>query len=218
MGFVGAWVAAQVVQSVIVTVLHGPDAATDASFPILAAGLVGAWASYIAGMWLISERAGSGSFTADYGFSFRLVDVLGLGIGALVQLVLLRVVYLPLEAIWPDTFTRDRLEERAQDLADRAGGTSTLLLVLVVAVGAPLVEELFFRGLLQRPLAARFSEGPVMIMVAAMFALVHFQPVEYPGLFAFGLVVGVAALRTRRLGMSIAIHAGFNATGLLLIL
>jgi membrane protease YdiL (CAAX protease family) len=33
-------------------------------------------------------------------------------------------------------------------------------------------------------------------------------------LFAFGLVLGVCALRTRRLGMAIAAHVGFNAAGL----
>ena len=59
-------------------------------------------------------------------------DVLaGLAVGAGSQLVLIRVVYLPLEALWPGTFTEDRLTENAQDLVDRAGGASTLLLFAV---------------------------------------------------------------------------------------
>jgi len=45
---------------------------------------------------------------------------------------------------------------------------------------------------------------------------VHFRPVEYPGLFVFGLVLGLVALRTGRLGMAITTHVGFNLTGLLL--
>jgi membrane protease YdiL (CAAX protease family) len=36
-------------------------------------------------------------------------------------------------------------------------------------------------------------------------------------LFAFGLVVGICFMRTGRLGMSILVHVGFNATGLLLV-
>lgn len=216
-GFLGAWVLAQLVSSVIVVALDGSAASTDSSFSVVAAGLAGAWTSYLVVMWIVSDRAGSGSFVRDYGLSFRPVDVLGLGVGAIAQLVLLRVIYLPLEAVWPDTFTQDRLEENAQDLVDRAGGASTLLLVGVVVLGAPIVEELFYRGLLQRPLAARFSEGPVVVGVAMIFALVHFRPVEFPGLFAFGLVLGFAALRTGRLGMSITIHVGFNATALLLV-
>ena len=48
------------------------------------------------------------------------IDVIGFGIGVLSQLVLVRVVYLPLEAFWPDTFTEDRLQENARSLVDRA--------------------------------------------------------------------------------------------------
>jgi len=53
-------------------------------------------------------------------------------------------------------------------------------------------------------------------VVAAWFAIIHFRPVEYPGLFTFGLVTGACLLLTDRLGMSWATHIAFNATGLLL--
>jgi hypothetical protein len=35
------------------------------------------------------------------------------------------------------------------------------------------------------------------------------------GLFVIGLVLGVCALVTRRLGMSVVAHCAFNATGLI---
>ncbi len=54
--------------------------------------------------------------------------------------------------------------------------------------------------------------------VAALFAVIHFRPIEFPGLFMFGLIVGVAAKLTGRLGMSIMAHIGFNFTGLMLVL
>jgi membrane protease YdiL (CAAX protease family) len=216
--FVGAWVVAQLVSSAILLALGDGETSTEVSFGLLAVALCGAWASYLVGMWITSQRAGSGSMVADYGIWFRWIDVAGLAVGAVAQLVLIRVVYLPLEAIWPDTFTEDRLTENAQDLVDRAGGASTLVLFAVVVIGAPVVEELFYRGLLQRSLAARFNEGVVVVAVAAVFAAVHFRPVEFPGLFVFGLLLGWAALRARRLGPAITIHVGFNLTGLLLVL
>jgi len=216
--FVGAWIAAQLVSSIVLTVLDGgADDTATTSIGVLAAALAAGWTCYLAGMWLASDRAGSGHPVDDYGITFAPVDVIGLGIGALSQLVVVRVVYLPLEAIWPDTFTDDRLQENARELIDRAGGASTVLLFLIIVLGAPVVEELFYRGLLQRSLAGRFSEGLVVVGVAAVFAVVHFRPVEYPGLFAFGLVLGVVALRTGRLGMAITTHVGFNMTGLLLV-
>ena len=213
--FLGAWLVAQLVASAIVVALHGSDRSVDPSFAITAAGLVGAWTTYLVAMWIASDRAGSRSFVADYGFWFRWVDVLGLGVGVLGNLVLIRVVYLPLEAVWPDTFNDDRLNENARELVDRASGSSTLLLIAFVVVGAPIMEELFYRGLLQRSLASRFNEGAVLVAVALVFAVFHFRPIEIPGLFAIGLVFGFAALRTGRLGTAIMIHAGFNATGLL---
>ncbi len=216
--FLGAWVIAQVVSSLILLALGNGEESTEVSFGVLTVALSGAWASYLIGMWIASERAGSGSFIADYGVWFRWIDLAGLAIGAGSQLVVIRLLYLGLEGLWPDTFTEDRLTENAQDLVDRAGGASTLLLVAVVVIGAPVVEELFYRGLLQRSLASRFNEGAVLVAVAAVFAVAHFRPIEIPGLFVFGLILGWAALRTRRLGPAITIHIGFNLTGLLLVL
>jgi membrane protease YdiL (CAAX protease family) len=213
--FVVAWLLGQVVASVVLLALHGEGPATEASVGVLAAVLASAWTCWVVSMWWTSQRHGAADFAADYGVRFRAVDVVGLGIGAVCNLVLIRLVYLPLEAIWPDTFNEDRLNENAEDLVELAGGGSTVLLFVMVAVGAPFAEEFFYRGLLQRSLVARFNETAVVVAVAALFAVVHFRPVEYVGLFAIGLVFGVAALRTGRLGLAVMIHVGFNATGLL---
>ncbi len=167
-------------------------------------------------MWAASRRSGSDDMVEDYAIRFRAVDVIGLPIGVLAQLVLIPLVYLPLRGIWPDTFSDDRLSETAEDLVDRATGGAMVLLVLMVCVGAPVVEELVYRGLLQRSFAARFSHVLAWLAASAWFAVIHFRPVEYPGLFAFGLVAGACLLVTGRLGMSIATHVAFNVTGLLL--
>jgi uncharacterized protein len=71
--------------------------------------------------------------------------------------------------------------------------------------------------LLQGAMTRRLNHVVAVVLVSAWFALIHFRPVEYPGLFAVGLVFGVCALVTRRLGMSIVAHMAFNATGLLLV-
>jgi membrane protease YdiL (CAAX protease family) len=214
--FVGAWLVAQIVSTIVLALFGNGDSVSDTPIGVLAVALIAGWTAMLAGMWVASDRAGSGHPVDDYGISFTPIDILGLGIGVLSQLVLVKVVYVPLEFFWSDTFTDDRLQQNAKELIDRAGGATTLLLFLVVALGAPVVEELFYRGLLQRPLAARFNDGLVVIGVALVFALVHFRPIEYPGLFAFGLVLGITAIRTDRLGMPILTHIGFNVTGLLL--
>jgi hypothetical protein len=93
-----------------------------------------------------------------------------------------------------------------------------VLLVLMVCVCAPIVEELVYRGLLQGSFSARFNQVPAWLAASAIFALIHFRPVEYPGLFVIGLVCGYCAMSTGRLGMAVACHVGFNVSGLLLAL
>jgi membrane protease YdiL (CAAX protease family) len=213
--WVTAWFAGQVLFQVVVAA----TGADDDPLPIgtLAIGVMATWCAYLAGLWWASDRAGTGDVRTDYALSFRPVDLLGIPLGVLTQLVLVPVVYVPIRAIWPDTFTDDRLQENAKDLVDRAGGASTVALVLVIVVGAPVVEELVYRGLLQNAFATRVDELLAALGAAAWFALIHFRPIEYPGLFVAGLVFGACLVWTRRLGMSILAHAAFNATGLLTV-
>ena len=214
--FAGAWLVGVFAASIVTAVLHSdPDA--DVPIGVLAASLVVLWSCYLVGMWLASRRAGTGRPAADYGIRFAPVDVAGVAIGAASQLVLVPVVYAPLRAIWPDTFSDERLEETARDLVDRADGGLLVVLFLLVVAGAPIVEELFYRGLLQRSLLGAFRPRLVIPGVAAVFALVHFRPLEFPGLFAFGLVLGVCQWTTGRLGLPIVAHVAFNATGLVLV-
>jgi uncharacterized protein len=128
------------------------------------------------------------------------------------------LLYLPLREIWPDTFSDERIEERAQDLADRAGGWATVLLVVVVVIGAPVVEELVYRGLLQRSLSTVVGAGFGLVAASTFFSLIHFSPVEYPGLFVAGLVFGGCVVLTGRIGPAIVTHAAFNAAGLFVVL
>ncbi|MCU1503569.1 MAG: hypothetical protein JWM12_2923 [Ilumatobacteraceae bacterium] len=180
-------------------------------------GAVVLWMPMLAGLWYLSQRLGVGSFAADYGCSWQPVDLVGLPIGVLSQLVLLRLAYWPLEQWWPQTFGREKVEQSARDLSGAAHGGWLVLLIIVVVVGAPIVEELMYRGLLQGAFTRRLNEVVGVVVVAAWFAIIHFRPVEYPGLFLFGLVLGICAQRTGRLGMGIMAHMAFNVTGLILV-
>ena len=215
--FFAAWFVAQIL-SVIVLSVFGETGGADTPIGVLAVVLPVVWFAYLAVMWFVSERAGTADPVDDFGIRVLPVDLVGLGIGVLAQLVVVRLVYLPLEAMWPATFTDDELQRNAEDLVERAAGLTTVVLFVLVVFGAPIVEELFYRGLLQRSLLARFNDAVVVVGVAALFAVIHFRPIEFPGLFMFGLIVGVAAKLTGRLGMSIMAHIGFNFTGLMLVL
>ena len=148
---------------------------------------------------------------------FRVGDLWAIVAGVVTQTLLIPAVYFPLRAVWPDTFSPDRLSDTARDLVDAADGAGIVLLVLVVAVGAPIVEEIVYRGLLQRSLAARVGGPSAILIVSALFALIHLRWVELPGLFVAGLLFGLCLHRTGRLGTAILAHAAFNLTGLIAV-
>lgn len=213
--FLGGWLTGSLLGGLALTAIAGDDGVDEAPIGALAVSLLVLWGFELAACALASQRDGTGDFAADLGLTARPIDLIGLPIGAVAQLALIPAVYAPLRAIWPDTFTTEALEENARDLVDRADGGLIVLLFVLVVIGAPLVEEILYRGLLQRPALDRFPRWAVVIGVAAIFAVIHFRPVEYPGLFAAGLVFGVCAAVTGRLGMAITAHVGFNAVGVL---
>ncbi len=169
------------------------------------------------GMPLLSTwRRGNGP-VRDLGLRSTLRDApIGLAIGVLCQFVLVPLVTLPVFLL--TDVDQDELEAPARELTDKATGLGVLVLVLVVVVGAPIAEEVFYRGLLQRTMARRLPTWPTLIITALLFGASHFQALQFPALAAFGLVLGVIAHRTGRLGMNIWAHVGFNATTVVILL
>ena len=229
--WVATWLVGTFAGTIVLSIAFAPTRPDGALGPgdvlappigVVAASLLAMWTAYLVGMRLASERLGSGDPSIDFRLSVAPVDLLGIPIGIASQLGLVWLVYLPLRALWPDTFAEERLDDTARDLVDRADGGLLVLLVVLVAIGAPVVEELFYRGFLQRPAldAARTDarRWAVVVGVAVVFAAIHLRPVEFPGLLAFGLVLGIGAWKTGRIGLAVLAHVAFNATGLVSVL
>lgn len=94
----------------------------------------------------------------------------------------MNVVNWPLNKWFPDTFNPQRIETRARDMVDAAQGAWFIVLFIVVVIGAPLVEELVYRGFIQGGLQARLGSTWALIITAAWFTVVHLEPIEFPGL------------------------------------
>ncbi|MFM9226552.1 MAG: lysostaphin resistance A-like protein [Actinomycetota bacterium] len=175
------------------------------------------WAfQLVAVAWWAGSSVGTDLVRAT-GLAVRPRDAWWLLVGAACQFILMPIVNWPLQRLFPEQFSVEKVSERAETLADSAAGLWVVALVLVVVAGAPLVEEIVYRGMIQTGFVA--SWGPVagVVVTSAMFAGIHLSWPEFPALFAFALVLGVGRHRAGRLGPAIMAHVGFNACGLLAV-
>ena len=204
------------VSSVVYSVV-GSDAFDDLELWATALLQVPLWLALVGVPVVATRLKGRRSLSRDFGLTMRWSDIpLGLGLGLGLQIALgivLQLVY-PLFGI-----DLDRVGDSAQDLADRAtSGVGVVLVLLIAAVGAPIVEELFYRGLFLRSVQRRFGDGAAVVVPAVVFGFLHFQLFDLLALVLFGIAVGVLVLRQGRLGMAIWTHVAFNLTALLSLL
>jgi membrane protease YdiL (CAAX protease family) len=147
---------------------------------------------------------------ADLGLRMKAIDVpVGLAVGLASQLVMVPVLYW---VVFKVIGVQD-VSAAARELTDRATDPISIVLVfLIVGVGAPLAEEIYFRGMAQRIFGRRVRARWAILAAAAFFAASHLQPLQFPALLVFGVILGVMAWRTGRLGPAIWAHVGFNLT------
>ncbi|MGB9739484.1 MAG: CPBP family intramembrane metalloprotease [Chloroflexus aggregans] len=91
------------------------------------------------------------------------------------------------------------------------------LFTLWILVGGivPVVEELFFRGVLHHLLRRYFNGIVTIILGAAIFAVVHFIPQLIPGLFIAGLCLGYLREQSGSIWPGVIFHMLQNTFALL---
>jgi membrane protease YdiL (CAAX protease family) len=217
----GMWVLVYVgasFASLVVLAVSGQESGQDIPMWVLAMNVVAMWSVYLYFLPRFLPFTDT-PIRQDFLSWFSVRDVLwGIPLGVGSQLILMNLVNWPLAQLFPEQFSPERISERAEDIASMAPGWWAVLLVLVVVVGAPVVEEIVYRGSLQTRLMQGFGISVGIFLTALLFALIHLAPVEIPGLFVFALVLGIARHKTGTLGLPIVTHLAFNATGLSLVL
>jgi hypothetical protein len=176
--------------------------------------------------WLaaVARRKGVGSLRADFGFTFLpeeggvaadvgwVVAGIGLQLASLLPISLLVSIH------------GEDAKQDVVNIADRAHGIQVPLIILAVAVLAPVTEELLFRGALLRSLQRRMTPDWAVFVSALVFGLVHLvgdpsigSLIAFPAIMLLGLVSGYQAVRTGNLSRSIMLHIGFNALSAVLL-
>ena len=98
------------------------------------------------------------------------------------------------------------------------GGVGAIWTWLAIAVVSGTLEEVLFRGILQRHLEAVFGSWIALAITSALFGLGHIFNPDASLFAAFaiaveaGILLGAAYMLTRRLWLAIGIHAAWNFT------
>ncbi len=91
-----------------------------------------------------------------------------------------------------------------------------IVLFLLVALAAPIIEELFFRGVLYSALKTRFSTVACILLSGACFAVVHPMGDWLP-IFGLGCLLGTVREVRQSIVPGIAVHFCQNAMAFLLM-
>ena len=213
------WLMAAVPPAIVAILVSGEDAeATLTSIPFLFATLLVQAIVTILTAVMLARAAGS-RFGPSIGFRFEISDLVGILLGVALQIGV-ALILAPI-ALLTDA---EEADQAVGDLIGTGEGTTEItLIVLSVAVLAPLVEEILFRGVLVQWLLSKVSKVWVILISGVAFGLAHFLPepsawLPSIGLVLVGIVLGWLAVRQQRIGMAVTTHAGVNLLAVLLIL
>ena len=190
--------------------LDAPLAAT-----IIVGGLLG-WVGLAGWPIIATIRRGNGP-RIDLGLRLTWGDVragvwgglIALAVAAVIAAILMRVV---------GTFDSAAGAAAARLLED-GDRWAILVFSLMILVGAPIVEELAFRGLAYGAVRKRgLGTGWAIVISAVLFSLMHVEPTRIPLLLGIGLVLGWVRARTGSTGAAMVAHAVVNAPGALFLM
>jgi membrane protease YdiL (CAAX protease family) len=188
---------------------------------LLVLGLAGQYLGHLGVLWLL----GRGKSNPDLGFSIEAGDLRYLGLGLLLQLVLL-VLFLPLtNYFFPEG---ESVQQVGSALAGLESTAARVAAVLVAVLLAPVTEELAFRGVLLKAMGTR-ARSTIIVVTALVFAAFHVlgldparlleaSAVVLPQLFIVGAALAWVTLRSNRLGPAIFMHSGFNLLAAIVLL
>jgi membrane protease YdiL (CAAX protease family) len=172
---------------------------------------IGLWTGLLGACIVAVRTHGTGSLK-DLGLRVRWIDLpLGVGFG-FAALIGAGIIARFLQDIG--------VQPHRSSLVDplRRSPLTVVVIVFIAVIGAPFVEELFFRGLVMSGLVSRWGAAIGIISQAVLFGVVHLGPTDARGnlgvfllIAPLGAMLGVLRYGYKRLGPGMFTHAFYNA-------
>lgn len=172
------------------------------------------------GLWpvIVARWKGAG-VRRDFGWRFTWIDLAyGLGIGGLLLFLAAGLSYGVSALVGLDPGAEE--STNTEIILDAGDGAALVIIAIAAVVLAPIVEELFFRGLCLRAIERRFGTVTGVLASSVLFTLPHFTNPSLAGttvlfsvIFSIGVVLAILVVKTGRLGAAVIAHAVFNSIG-----
>ena len=195
-----ATVATSVVMAIVAAVSGGAESLAErmSSGPMSALSYALSMALTIVGVLIYRKlRRGKGKMfrLSMRGFNPMLI------LWGFVLVLITGIVIEPVLNLFPESFL-----ELLNNMGANGGWS-----VLMLAILAPVLEEILFRGILLEAVREKYSSGRAIVVSALMFGVIHIIPQQVVNAFVIGLILGFIYVRTDSLWPVIIIHALNNA-------
>jgi membrane protease YdiL (CAAX protease family) len=168
-----------------------------------------------------SRRNGTHSLARDYGLSWPTwgdvrTGIVGGVVGRVPPTLVLVVIVLANRG-----FNAPSSAGRQINGFTPEGTAGWVVVTLIAVVGAPIIEELFFRGLVQGAFTRRIGAVPAIFVTALIFSAAHLLnegPFAPYVLFPAAVVLGYLRYRYGRLAPGMVAHGVFNGLAFALFL
>jgi len=158
------------------------------------------------------------------GFEVRPMDGLFIFVGAAISLLLGYILSPLAEIVGAD----DDPQALTELLSEVSLGIPITVAFFSVVVFVPMVEELLFRGILQRAVGNHLNRVSTILVTGIVFGVIHLVGLTNPSfgnvivvivpLSLIGILLSWVADRDGRIGRTIALHTGINALVFIVIL
>lgn len=139
--------------------------------------------------------------------NMRTVPTIALAVGLYVVSYVINYVYAMYIAKNP------HLQREMQAMLDAIPHTplNQIMVFISIAILAPAIEELIFRGLLQKSITNRFNAAWGIPIASLIFALSHGQPAAFLPLAVLGCIFGYLYHKTGSMRLAITLHVINNS-------
>jgi membrane protease YdiL (CAAX protease family) len=216
-----AGVVVSVIFAVVAAVLTGEagtlaDGSSSGAGATVIAGMVGQWVGMVGYLVFASKVKGQGTLRDDFGLRWNgWADIalgIGVGLGSIIAIGIVISAVASMFGTDPGTNTDRILDSAGSD-------TGRYILVAFASFGAPVVEELYFRGLALRAFERRLGPALGIVMSTLVFAVLHYQSGTagetvslLAGIFVLGAIFAAVVRWRGTLVVSMTAHMTLNLT------